>query len=45
MSNIRIQDCQLWLPDRGDTLNIGVIQDTNCSADDSVLHGQNQKGK
>ena len=33
----------LWLPDRGVTSHIPIIQDTNDSADNSARHGQNQE--
>ena len=39
----RYSNCQLWIPNRGYTRHICIIQDTNCSADDSVRHGQNQE--
>ena len=43
MADSGIQTRHLWLPDRGDTPYLCIIQDTNASADVSQRHGQNEE--
>ena len=43
MADSGIRTRHLWLPNRGDTQTYVIIQDTNCSADHSARHGQNQE--
>ena len=45
MADCRIRTNYLWLPNRGDTPRICIIQGSKYSADDSACHGQKGKGK
>ena len=45
MADSGIRTRFLWLLNQGDTLGRCIIEDTNCSADDSAHHGQNQEKK